>query len=80
MYTCSSVISCIYHARIRKVLSGEPDVITFSVNTIIKTHGSESRGQGGSSKQRPDGLETHTREYYTGTRVVKIENAITKEP
>ena len=28
----------------------------------------------------PDGLETHTREYYTGTRVVKIENAITKEP
>ena len=47
---------------------------------FIKTHGSESRGQGGSSKQRPDGLETHTREYYTGTRVVKIENAITKEP
>ena len=46
----------------------------------IKTNGSESRGQGGSSKQRPDGLETHTREYYTGTRVVKIENAITKEP
>ena len=28
-----------------------------------KTHGSESRSQGGSSKQRPDGLETHTREY-----------------
>ena len=46
----------------------------------IKTHGSESRGQGGSSKRRPDGLETHTREYYTATRVVKIENAITKKP
>ena len=29
---------------------------------------------------RPDGLETHTREYYTGTRVVKIENVITKKP
>ena len=46
----------------------------------IKTHGSESRGQGGSSKRRPDGLETHTREYFTGTRVVKFENSITEEP
>ena len=46
----------------------------------IKTHGSESRGQGGSSMRRPDGLETHAREYYTATRVVKIENAITKKP
>ena len=45
----------------------------------IKTHGSESRGQGGSSKQHTDGLEIHTREYFTGTRVVKIENAISKE-
>ena len=27
-----------------------------------------------------DGLETHMHEYYTGTRVVKIKNAITKEP
>ena len=48
--------------------------------TVIKTHGSESRGQGGSSKRHPDGLETHTHEYYTCTRVVKIENAITKKP
>ena len=47
---------------------------------IIKTHGSESRGQGGSSKRRPDGLETHTREYFTGTRALKIGNGITKEP
>ena len=31
---------------------------------VIKTNGSESRGQGGSSKRRPDGLETHAREYY----------------
>ena len=46
----------------------------------IKTHSSESRGQGGSSKRHPDGLETHAREYYTATRVVKIENAITKKP
>ena len=46
----------------------------------ISTHSSESRGQGGSRKQRPDGLETHTREYFTGTRVVKIENAIIKKP
>ena len=46
----------------------------------IKTHGSESRGQGGSSQQSPDELETHTCEYFTGTRVVKIKNAITKEP
>ena len=46
----------------------------------IKTHGSESRGQGGSSKRHPDGLETHTREYFTGTRVVKFKNAITEEP
>ena len=41
---------------------------------------SELRGQGGSSKWRLDGLETHTRDYYTGTRVVKTENAITKKP
>ena len=47
---------------------------------LIKTHGSELRSQGGSSKRRPDRLETHTCEYYTGTRVVKFENAITKEP
>ena len=53
--------------------------IEYSVH-IIKTHGSESRGQGGSSVRRPDGLETHAREYYTATRVVKIENAITKNP
>ena len=50
------------------------------LKAFIKTHGSESRGQGGSSKWRPDGLETHTREYFTGTRVVKFENAITEEP
>ena len=47
---------------------------------IIQTHGSESRGQGGSSKRHPGGLETHACEYFTGTRAVKIENAITKEP
>ena len=35
-------------------------------NVKTLTHSSESRGQRGSSKQRPDGLETHTREYYTG--------------
>ena len=29
---------------------------------LIKTHGSESRGQGGSSKRRPDGLETQEQE------------------
>ena len=49
-------------------------------NKDIKTHRSESRGQGGRSMRRPDGLETHAREYYTATRVVKIENAITKNP
>ena len=47
---------------------------TCSVYINIKTHGSESRGQGGSSKRRPDGLETHTREYFTGTRVVKFDH------
>ena len=47
----------------------------------IKTYGSESQGQGGSSKQRLDGLETHMHEYFTGTtRVVKIKNSVTKEP
>ena len=46
----------------------------------IKIHGSESRGQGGSIMQRLEGLETHAHEYYTGTRVVKIENAIIKKP
>ena len=46
----------------------------------IKTHGSESRGQGGSSKRHPDGLETHAHDYYTATSVVKIENTITKKP
>ena len=56
------------------------EVIIKSNSWKIKTHGSESRGQGGSSKRRPDGLETHTREYFTGTRVVKFENAITEEP
>ena len=54
--------------------------IPWIVLNCTKTHGSESRGQGGSSKRRPDGLETHAREYYTATRVVKIENAITKKP
>ena len=47
---------------------------------LIKTHGSELRGQEGSSRRHTDRLETHAREYYTGTRVVKIENAITKKP
>ena len=28
----------------------------------------------------PHGLKAHTCEYFTGTRVVKIENAITEEP
>ena len=28
----------------------------------------------------PDGLETHTREYFTGTRVLTIKIGITKEP
>ena len=28
----------------------------------------------------PDELETHVRDYFTGTGVVKIESAITKEP
>ena len=46
----------------------------------IKTQGSESRDQGGSSKQCPDRLESHIREYFTGSRVLKIKNAITKEP
>ena len=50
------------------------------ISSNIKTHGSESRGQGGSSKRYSDGLETHTHEYFTGTRVMKIKNAITKEP
>ena len=54
-------------------------VYSESMYRIIKTHGSESRGQGGSSKRRPNGLETHTLEYYTRTRVVKFENAITEE-
>ena len=45
-----------------------------------QTHGSESRGQGGRSKQCPDRLETHTREYFTGTRVLKIKNGIIKQP
>ena len=52
----------------------------YQIHQMIKTHGSESRGQGGSSKRRPDGLETYTREYFTGTRVVKFENAITEDP
>ena len=47
---------------------------------LIKTHGSESQGQGGSSKGHPDGLETNTHEHFTGTRALKIKNAITKEP
>ena len=47
---------------------------------MIKIHGNESRGQGGSSKWHSDGLKTHMREYYAGTRVVKIKKATTKEP
>ena len=46
----------------------------------IKTHNSKSWGKGVSSKRQSDRFETHMREYFTGTRVVKIENAITKEP
>ena len=44
----------------------------------IKTQGSELRGQGGSSKWHPDRLKTQTCEYFTGTRALKIENAIIK--
>ena len=51
-----------------------------SLLAVYQDSGSESRGQGGSSKRRPDGLETHTCEYFTGTRVVKFENVITEEP
>ena len=37
---------------------------------LIKTHGSESWGQGGSSKWCPNGLEAYTcQEYFTGKRV-----------
>ena len=43
----------------------------------IKTHGSESRGQGGSTLRRPS---TNAREYFTRTNLVKIKNAITGEP
>ena len=68
---------CSYMNRHR---NGDLGVISLNNNLNIKTHGSESRGQGGSSKRCPDGLETHTREYFTGTRVVKFENAITEEP
>ena len=50
------------------------------IHTYIKTHGCESRGQGGSSKCHLDRLKTHTREYFTGTRVLKSKNVITKEP
>ena len=46
---------------------------------FFKTHGSESRGQGGNSKKCPDGLETHTHEYFTEIRALKIKNAITEE-
>ena len=54
------------------------NVVPYAYGCPIKTH--ESRGQGGNSKRFPDGLETHTREYFTGTRVVKFENAINEEP
>ena len=47
---------------------------------IIKTRGGGLWGQGGGWGQRSDGLETHMQEYFIGTRVVKIENPVTKEP
>ena len=46
---------------------------------LIKTRSSELQGQVGSSKWCPNGLKIHTHEYF-GTRALKIENAITKEP
>ena len=79
-YDLSCTWKCIYTAYILSMSASLAKSYWLWRWWIIKTHGSESRGQGGSSKQRPDGLETHTREYYTGTRVVKIENAIIKEP
>ena len=58
-----------------------PKIILALLSCIyIKTHGSESQGQRGSSKRLHDRFETHTHEYFTGRRVGKIENAITKEP
>ena len=70
------ITSCLLQANVIGFAKTGPN----GTRTEIKTHGSESRGQGGSSKRRPDGLETRTREYFTGTRVVKFENAITEEP
>ena len=49
----------------------------------IKTQNSESQGQGGSGKWCPDGLETHTCKYFTGTRASTastIKNGINKNP
>ena len=40
---------------------------------FIKAHSSESRGQGGSNKRCPNGLETCTCEYFTGTKALKIK-------
>ena len=43
--------------------------------TVVSRKAKEEAASGA-----PDELETHAREYYTATRVVKIENAITKKP
>ena len=49
----------------------------FDYQESFKTHGSESRDQGGSSKLRLNVLETHTREYFTGTIALKIDDYVT---
>ena len=51
--------------------------ICMDILLSIKTHGSESRGQGGSTLRRPS---TNAREYFTRTNLVKIKKAITGEP
>ena len=50
------------------------------VETKIFDHSSELQGQEGSSKWPHDMLVTHTFEYFTETRALKIENAIVKVP
>ena len=47
---------------------------------IIKTYGSKLQCQGGSGSGTPNGLKTHTCEYFTGTRASMNKSGITKEP
>ena len=70
LFMVTSRLRIVNHEAKEEAASGTPT--DSRLTRVIKTHTSESQGQGGSSKQRPNRLEIHTREYITGTRLSQV--------